>query len=1519
MKKILALTVLLLAVKAGAQNYCPSCIQNSGAPQNAQMNIASATVRGPLTVGQLSISTISASTVTAGNFVGDGSLLTNLSASNIASGILRAASLVGQYTGITGVGVLVNGVWNGSPVGTQYGGTGQNFVTALQGYLPFFSGTGIMSALPNGVAGQVLQTNGPGANPSWTGAPQVSGANVTAIPPANLAAGTLPPNVVVAAASISSVSGAQVSGNIAGNAGGLSNPLPLSGLQSGTLPTSVAASSVTPTGVAPGSYGSASQVAVLSVQSDGRVASASQQPIAISPSQIAGSGSLPSGVSVPAANVASGLLGPSVVASSLTATGAVPGTYGGPFQTATVVVRADGRLASASQQSIALPPANLTAGPLPSNVSVPATNLTGGLLGGDVVAQRLNATGVVGGTYGGPSQLAQITISTDGRIVSASQYLNQGGAVCSTCSTVSRFLDNAWAHSQTSLVGSSWTVNGPLQANNLVSGALDLVIGAVDWKLQAAGGGDFQLIDGSSGTLLEGQLQVGNGLVAELSTVTISRNLTIGNGVTPQPLDATDGFGLVVVGGGSFAGTADNGGELDLIASTSPAASMVEMRVFPPDDVNDPGAFAVAQGVAGQSNKPRVFEIKTGSVTIAQNLTIGNGTTPIPNNTEFGGRGLTVVGDTQLQGNAVITNATTSPLFNATTVAVYSPSALNVSTATTILTQLDLRIPYGDPGAFSPYIGFPSGSINSGANELLLYTQGESSNVVSASGQDSGLIWLGADPKLSPPDGSFGGIGSIAYVGDDGSGKAHFGLFTNARIGHQAEMDFTVGGHGNFTSVSISSGSGQGSNPAPGMIVSIPGAIYPISPGAFGGAYSVPALTVTGPNGVNNIPPMLWQTSITGETENHAIAFMDPQGGSYWEITGDTATPASPNSAPQDGNLYFRPAGQSTSTAVMKFASGASALSLDLEKDAVRVSTHLAISGAEFLQSNSVFPAPTNSSTTLLLNADFSAQFGPGAVGPVLGLPKASYAPGLNSLIVYTVGVTSTSVAPTSSGDATINLASCDVLKDPVNCPASGFTSQTLIGDDGAGSTQFNFYELARPGKRPQINFTMRPFGGNFVQSLHLDTGAVVANTPVSVQGASATVVINASVTDALATGQLFRIAKNWGGGYDDLNMMEGSDNSNITVDEEGPGGPAAGYSARAYDEGFGGANGYYQVSVSSGGRHNAAYPEAGSHGYFALNGFNGGTGPGGVPFSDWRAFMALNTTENWSGTAQGTNIGFQVTKNGTTSTNPVAVFDDAGLHMQDNPGWTSGNISASTATVTAFKMPTGAANGRVMASDAFGNGTWQSTSGLVGPAGATGATGPQGVTGATGSQGSQGVTGATGSAGVTGATGVQGLTGATGVQGVTGATGVSPFVSATGGKIYYNGGNVGIGTTNPIGLFVVNTSTLDVVISTNGYTDMPGGNAPTFTGCGTTPTVDSGSNDMRGGVTMTSGASSTCVIVPAAPTPSNYTCTISVFTGSLTVLAGQTAPTTVSCDNVSGLITCPSGTYMHWTCTGGN
>ena len=65
-----------------------------------------------------------------------------IAATQITSGTIDTARISGSYTGITGVGTITAGTWNGSTIGVPYGGTG---ATTLTGYV-YGNGTGAMTA-----------------------------------------------------------------------------------------------------------------------------------------------------------------------------------------------------------------------------------------------------------------------------------------------------------------------------------------------------------------------------------------------------------------------------------------------------------------------------------------------------------------------------------------------------------------------------------------------------------------------------------------------------------------------------------------------------------------------------------------------------------------------------------------------------------------------------------------------------------------------------------------------------------------------------------------------------------------------------------------------------------------------------------------------------------------------------------------------------------------------------------------------------------------------------------------------------------------------------------------------------------------------------------------------------------------------------------------------------------------------------------------------------------------------------
>jgi hypothetical protein len=86
-------------------------------------------------------------------------------ANNITSGTLGTARLSGSYTGITGVGTLAAGTWNGSTIAATYGGTGQSSYAV--GDLVYADTTTTLAKLADVATGNALISGGVGAAPSY--------------------------------------------------------------------------------------------------------------------------------------------------------------------------------------------------------------------------------------------------------------------------------------------------------------------------------------------------------------------------------------------------------------------------------------------------------------------------------------------------------------------------------------------------------------------------------------------------------------------------------------------------------------------------------------------------------------------------------------------------------------------------------------------------------------------------------------------------------------------------------------------------------------------------------------------------------------------------------------------------------------------------------------------------------------------------------------------------------------------------------------------------------------------------------------------------------------------------------------------------------------------------------------------------------------------------------------------------------------------------------------------------------
>ena len=99
-----------------------------------------------------------ANVVNATNLSGGGTSITSMNASNLSAGTVASARISGSYTGITGVGTVTAGTWQGNAIGVAYGGTGATSLTLNNVILG--NGTSAVQFVAPGTSGNLLTSNG---------------------------------------------------------------------------------------------------------------------------------------------------------------------------------------------------------------------------------------------------------------------------------------------------------------------------------------------------------------------------------------------------------------------------------------------------------------------------------------------------------------------------------------------------------------------------------------------------------------------------------------------------------------------------------------------------------------------------------------------------------------------------------------------------------------------------------------------------------------------------------------------------------------------------------------------------------------------------------------------------------------------------------------------------------------------------------------------------------------------------------------------------------------------------------------------------------------------------------------------------------------------------------------------------------------------------------------------------------------------------------------------------------------
>lgn len=349
----------------------------------------------------------------------------------------------------------------------------------------------------------------------------------------------------------------------------------------------ISASELASSGVSAGSYGSSTQSAVVIIDADGRVTSASSVAIAVSPSGAAGgdlTGNYPNptiaGNAVTTSKIQDGTITSSDLGNS-----SVTGGTGGIIQDNSVTAAdiATGAVSSDEVCDDCITATDLATGSV-NSAEVCDDCLSAADIASDAItASELSGSGVSAGSYGSTTQVPVLTIDVDGRVTSATTTTVSGDNLGNHTAAMALNMN-----SQSITNAGNITTNGTLSIQS--PGALTIASGGT---LSCSGSGTFTSTLEVQSTLTLNQ--AGSGTILRTSQMTggnhVETTTNTGNSVTTTTNPVTRSVSTSGLTSESFTSTGmmilnqthNDGSRQTIFNVTDQASGMSNQLVFNPN------------------------------------------------------------------------------------------------------------------------------------------------------------------------------------------------------------------------------------------------------------------------------------------------------------------------------------------------------------------------------------------------------------------------------------------------------------------------------------------------------------------------------------------------------------------------------------------------------------------------------------------------------------------------------------------------------------------------------------------------------------------------------------------------------------------------------------------------------------------------------------------------------------------------------------------------------------------------